>query len=70
MSEIFSWAIAATEPTPRFSGSRNRERVEARLEVHVAHAADPSAGAAAGHWGLLLRLLGHHRLGGDQKAGD
>src|SRR5215204_222737 len=39
-------------------------RVELDLEVHV--------GAAAGHGGrlLLLRLVGHHGLGGQEQAGD
>ena len=39
----------------------------AGLEVHAAHAA---AARACGIGGFLLRMLGDHRLGGDQQAGD
>ena len=38
------------------------------LEVHVPHTTT-HAGALR-HRGLLLRLLGHHRFGHDQKASD
>src|SRR5438445_5442737 len=38
--------------------------------THSTHAAHPGRATAAGGLQLLLRLLGHHRLGGEQQAGD
>src|SRR5579862_5185195 len=45
---------------------------ERTLEVHVAHAAHAAArhSARSRRARLLLRLLAHHRFGGDEKAGD
>src|SRR5712691_27481 len=55
---------------PRRPGRARAFFVLKRLEVHAAHSAHASTGTARHRWALLLRQLGHHRLGGNQQARD
>src|SRR5579883_3475445 len=62
-------SVARTTKRPEGVSLRPRcLRWSTDLEVHVAHAAHSAAARHRG--GFLFRLLGDHRLGGDEQAGD
>src|ERR1051325_8583471 len=57
-------------PAEAADGCSFRRAIGSCLEVHAAHTAHTATGWHRRHVGFRLRLLRHHRLGGNEQAGD